>query len=183
MKKQHVEHVLRAAAKITGEKRFIIVGSQSLHGKFPDVPDEIVMSVEVDMIAARHADRSKWLNAIGQDSPFHETFGYYADPVDESTATLPKGWKKRLVNLPTGETGDVVGLCLDPHDLAISKYVARREKDLQFTRELARRGYTRRERLLELLEETAVADDIGSRIKNDILADFRAARTKGRSRQ
>ena len=68
MKKRHVEHVLRAAAKITGEKRFIIVGSQSLHGKYPDAPDEIVMSVEVDMIAARKADRTEWLNAIGRAS-------------------------------------------------------------------------------------------------------------------
>lgn len=182
MKKRHVEHVLRAAAKITGEKRFIIVGSQSLHAKFPDIPDEIVMSVEVDLIAARNADRTEWLNAIGQDSPFHETFGYYADPVDESTATLPKGWKKRLVNLPAGEGGNVVGLCLDPHDLAISKYVARRQKDLRFTRELARRGYTRRERLLELLEATPVAEDIRSRIETDIRADFRSAGLGGRKR-
>lgn len=91
MKKRHVEHVLRAAAKITGEKQFIIVGSQALHGKFPDIADEIVMSVEVDLIAKKNANRTEWLNAIGQDSTFHETFGYYADPVDESTATLPRG--------------------------------------------------------------------------------------------
>jgi hypothetical protein len=101
--------------------------------------------------------------------------------VDESTATLPKGWKKRLVNLPAGASGEVVGLCLDPHDLAISKYVARRQKDLRFTRELARRGYTRRERLLELLQETPVADEIRSRIAADITADFR--RTSGSRRK
>jgi hypothetical protein len=33
MKKQQVDHVLRAAGEITGEKQFIIIGSQSLHGK------------------------------------------------------------------------------------------------------------------------------------------------------
>lgn len=173
MKKRHVDHVLRAAATITGQKQFIIVGSQALHGKFPDVPDEIVMSAEVDLIAKKNADRTEWLNAIGQDSPFHEQFGYYADPVDESTAKLPKGWKGRLVNLPVGNTGGVVGLCLEPHDLAISKYVARRAKDLQFTRELARRGYTRRARLLELLNVTPVPQDVKARIRVDIDADFR----------
>jgi hypothetical protein len=182
MKKRHVEHVLRAAGKITGEKRFIIVGSQALHGKFPDVPDEIVMSVEVDLIAGKNADRTRWLNVIGQDSPFHETYGYYADPVDESTATLPKGWKGRLVNLHASDTGEIIGECLEPHDLAISKYVARREKDLQFTRELARRGYTRRERLLELLQVTAVAEEVKARIEADITADFRAAKTARRTR-
>ena len=175
MKKQHVDHVLRAAAKITGEKRFIIVGSQALHGKFPDVADEIIMSAEVDLIAKSSADRTEWLNAIGQDSQFHEEFGYYADPVDEATATLPKGWKARLVNLPEGDAGDVVGLCLEPHDLAISKYVAGRRKDLLFTRELARRGYTGQQRLLELLEVTPVAAEVKARIRGNIDADFAPA--------
>ena len=178
MKKQHVDHVLRAAGAITGEKQFIIIGSQSLHGKYPDAPDDIVRSVEVDLIAAKNADRPEWLNAIGQNSQFHETFGYYADPVEESTAKLPKGWKGRLVNLPEGDTGGVRGLCLDPHDLAIAKYVARRDKDRQFTRELARRGYVKRARLLELLEATPVAEDVKSRVRDDIERDF----GKGRMR-
>ena len=147
MKKQQLDHVLRAAGRITGEKQFLIIGSQSLHGKCPDLPDEIVRSAEVDLIARKNVNRTEWLNAIGQDSQFHETFGYYADPVDETTATLPKGWKGRLVNLPPGDTDGVQGLCLDPHDLAIAKYVARREKDLIFTRELARREIVVRKRL------------------------------------
>lgn len=172
MKKQHVDHVLRAAGRITGEKQFIIIGSQALHGKHPDAPDEIVRSAEVDLIAAKNADRAEWLNAIGQDSPFHETFGYYADPVDESTAKLPKGWKGRLVNLPEGDSEGVRGLCLDPHDLAISKYFARREKDLRFTREIARRGYVQRRRLLELLEATLLSDQERARIREDIERDF-----------
>ena len=52
-----------------------------------------------------------------------------------------KGWKGRLVNLPAGDTEGVRGLCLDPHDLAIAKYVACREKDVIFTR--ARTGRSR----------------------------------------
>ena len=36
MKKQQVDHVLRAAGRITGQKRFIIIGSQALHGRHPD---------------------------------------------------------------------------------------------------------------------------------------------------
>jgi len=172
MKKRQVDHILRAAGEITGEKEFIIIGSQALHGKFPDAPDTIVRSAEVDLIAKKIADRTEWLNAIGQDSQFHETFGYYADPVDENTAKLPKGWKGRLVNLPEGDTGGVRGLCLDPHDLAIAKYVARREKDLEFTRELARRGYTTQQRLLELLKVTPVPEDVRARIRADIERDF-----------
>jgi hypothetical protein len=172
MKKRHVDHVLRAAGEITGERRFVIVGSQSLHGAFPDAPDSIVRSAEVDLIAKGKADRAAWLNAIGQDSPFHQSFGYYADPVEEATTKLPRGWKSRLVRLPEGESGGVRGLCLDPHDLAISKYVARREKDLAFTRELARRGLVARKRLLDLLKAAPVTDEIKARIRADIARDF-----------
>jgi hypothetical protein len=173
MKKQQVDHVLRAAGRITGEKRFVIIGSQALHGKYPDLADEIVRSAEVDLIASKRPDRTEWLNAIGVHSPFHETFGYYADPVDESAATLPRGWKGRLVNLPAGDTEGVRGLCLDPHDLAIAKYVARREKDLVFNRELARRGLIRRQRLLALLDDTPIAAEVRDRIRSDIARDFR----------
>ena len=172
MKKPHLDHVLRAAGRITGEKQFVIVGSQSLHGRYPDVADEIVHSAEVDLIAKNSPQRTEWLNAIGQDSPFHETFGYYADPLDETTATLPRGWKGRLVTLPPGDTEGVRGLCLDPHDLAISKYVARREKDRAFTRELARRALVDRERLLTLVDKTPVSEDVRARIRADIAADF-----------
>lgn len=55
-------------------------------------------------------------------------------------------------------TGQAVGLCLEAHDLAISKYVAGREKDLSFTLELARHGMTRRSVLLERLKITALPD-------------------------
>jgi hypothetical protein len=100
MKKRQVDHVLRAAGRITGQKQFVIIGSQSLHGKFPDLPDVIMHSMEVDLIATKAVETTEWLNVIGVDSPFHETYGYYADPVDERTATLPRGWRGRLVNLP-----------------------------------------------------------------------------------
>src|SRR5689334_19627945 len=113
MKKRQLDHVLRAAGRITGETEFVVIGSQSLHGTLPDAADEIVASAEVDLIASGNPDRTEWLNAIGQDSPFHEEFGYYADPVEETTATLPRGWKSRLVPLPAGDTDGVRGLCLD----------------------------------------------------------------------
>lgn len=172
MNKQQLDHVLRAAGRITGETQFVIIGSQSLHGKHPNLADEILRSAEVDLIAKQDTRRTEWLNAIGQDSPFHEMYGYYADPVDEHTATLPKGWKGRLVNLPPGDTDGVKGLCLDPHDLAIAKYVARREKDRIFTRELARRGIISRERLVELVAKTPVDEETRERMRLDIANDF-----------
>jgi hypothetical protein len=172
MKKHQLDHVLRAAGRITGEKQFVIIGSQSLHGKYPDLPDDIVQSAEVDLIARDKAARTEWLNAIGQDSPFHEEFGYYADPVEDGTAILPAGWRGRLVNLPPGDTDGVKGLCLDPHDLAIAKYVAHREKDILFNRALARRGIVDRDRLLQLLDKTPVSQEVRERIRGDLANDF-----------
>jgi len=174
MKKHQLDHVLRAAGRITGKKRFIIVGSQSLHGRHPDIADEIMRSAEVDIIAGREASRTEWLNAIGYLSPLHESFGYYADPVDASTAVLPRGWKGRLVPLAPGDTDGVQGLCLDPHDLAIAKYAAGRDKDRIFTRELARRGITAEKQLLDLLEQAPVDAPARNRIREAIAADFRS---------
>jgi hypothetical protein len=172
MKKHELDHILRAAGRITGEKQFVIVGSQALHGRYPDLPDSICASAEADIIAKNLPNRTEWLNAIGADSPFHETYGYYADPVDEQVATLPKGWRGRLVNLPAGDTEGVSALCLEPHDLAIAKYVAAREKDRVFTRELAKRKLLDEQRLLHLLEVTKVSEEVRARIRADIGRDF-----------
>lgn len=173
MKKQQLDHILRAAGRITQAKQFVIVGSQALHGKYPDLPDDIRLSAEVDLIASKAPDRTEWLNAIGVDSTFHQNFGYYADPVDENTATLPKGWKGRLVNLPPGDTEGVRGLCLEPHDLVIAKYAAGREKDLVFNRELARRKLVSRDKLLELLQLTRVSNEVRERIRAQIERDHK----------
>lgn len=172
MKKRELDHILRAAGEITGEKQFVVIGSQSLHGKYPDLADEICRSAEVDLIAKNKPAFTEYLNAIGVYSKFHESFGYYADPVDETTAVLPKGWKGRLVNLPPGDTAGVTGLCLDPHDLVIAKYVAGREKDLIFNRALIGRGLVTQSKLFELLEKTSLEESARKGIKANIAADF-----------
>lgn len=70
--------------------------------------------------------------------------------------------------MPPASSGEC---CLDPHDLAIATYVARREKDLILTAELARRGIVDRSRLLELLNETPIEEEVRQRIRQDIERD------------
>jgi hypothetical protein len=173
MRKSQVDHVLRAAREHSGEERFIIIGSQSLHGKHPDVVDAILVSREVDLFIPHKERLTELLNGVGEGSRFHETFGYYADPVGENTAILPKGWKGRLVNLPPGDTNGAKGLCLDPHDLAISKYIAGREKDRIFTAALARRGLLDRELLHKRLAQTQVDETRRAAAKAAIERDFK----------
>src|SRR5258708_8404426 len=134
MRKSQVDHVLRAAREHSGGvQKFIIVGSQSLHGKYQDIVDDILVSREVDLFIPGKERLTELLNAIGEGSLFHETYGYYADPVGENTAILPRGWKGRLVNLPPGDTDGAKALCLHPHDLAVSNYIAGRATDPTLT--------------------------------------------------
>ena len=78
--------------------------------------------------------------SIGEASMFHDTFGYYAQGVVESTARLPDGWQDRLARFETPETHGVTAWCLELHDLWISKAIAGREKDREFCRALLQRG-------------------------------------------
>ena len=78
------------------------------------------------------------------------------------------------MNLKVENTDGVAGLCLDPHDLLISKYIARREKDIAFNAEVVRSGMVSKEKLLELLQITPVSEAVKARICLHIEADFRA---------
>ena len=49
MNRQELEHIVRAAAGITGETEFIVIGSQSILGKFPDAPRTLRQSMEADI--------------------------------------------------------------------------------------------------------------------------------------
>lgn len=175
MKKRQLEHLLRASGRILeheGVKEFIIIGSQSLHGSFPDLPDQIVVSVEADLIAESNVAVTEYLNVIGIDSPFHESHGIYVDPVDENTAILPAGWRDRLIPLESELTEGVRGLCLELHDLAISKYAAGRRKDRVFNKELVVRGLLKQQTLLQRLADTNVQPALREIIATQIRVDF-----------
>src|SRR5262245_48362929 len=95
--------------------------------------------MEADVFPKDRPDLSIQIDgAIGKRSLFHETFGYYAHGVDETTATLSAGWKERLVSVRNENTGGATGWCLEIHDLPVSKLAAGREKDLDFVRVLLR---------------------------------------------
>lgn len=104
-----------------------------------------------------HPERADIIEgSIGELSPFHETFGYYAQAVTEETARLPEGWQDRLVVVQNENTRGARGLCLEIHDLLASKIVAGREKDYDFLREAAKHGLADRATLLDRLETVHV---------------------------
>lgn len=144
MTREQFEHAIRAAGAVLGVSELIVIGSQAVHGSMSgDLPVEAARSVEVDVAVRGDADgRLADLidGSIGEASMFHDTFGYYAQGVVESTARLPDGWQARLMRFETPATRGVVAWCLEVHDLWISKAVAGREKDTEFCRALLQRG-------------------------------------------
>jgi hypothetical protein len=117
------------------------------------------VSVEADMTPKNHPDRWELIDgSIGELSPFHNTFGYYAQGVEPSTAILPDGWEKRLVPISNANTRGAVGLCLDVHDLVVSKAIAGRDKDIEFLRTSIRHKLVTAAALLDRLARTPVDD-------------------------
>jgi len=166
MQRRQLEHILRASAAITGADQFVIVGSQSILGQFPHVPDELLVSIEADIFTLRDPHDADLIEgSIGEASSFHQTFGYYAHGVGEETAVLPAGWKERLIPFSTPSTGGATGLCLEVHDLAVSKLVAGREKDLRYIRDLLRHGLLQTEIMRQRLSQTSL--DSNSRMACD----------------
>lgn len=137
MRRENLEHLIRSAATITDEYDIIIIGSQSILGTYPNASDDLLYSQEADMYPMNDSAKSDIIDgALGEGSRFHDTFGYYAQGVDESTAVLPGGWKDRLVKIQNENTWRRIGWCLEPHDLAASKLYAAREKDIEFVRSM-----------------------------------------------
>ena len=173
MTRAQLEHVIRASGIIADIDDIVVIGSQAILGEFPNAPAELLVSNEADVFPRSCPERSDMIDAtLGEGSPFQRSFGYYAHGVDESSATLPEGWRDRLILVSGENTRFVRGWCLEVHDLAIAKYAAGREKDREFTRSLVRHAMVRREVLGRRLASTKV--DAGTRylIEKRIEADF-----------
>jgi hypothetical protein len=174
MTRSELEHVIRAAGAAAADREIVVIGTLALLGEYPGAPSALRASMRADVFPNNHPQRvDKIDGAIGEGSRFHEQFGYYAQGVSPSTATLPKGWRKRLVRIDTENTGGITGLCLEQHDLVISKYVAGREKDLVFTAALARRDMVDQKELLERLALTTLALELRKLVRGRIERDFR----------
>lgn len=174
MTRAQLEHVIRAAATIAEDDEIVVVGSQAVLGQFPNAPADLTVSVEADVYPKNRPDRADLVDGcIGELSPFHDMYGYYAQGVGPETATLPSGWESRLVPVEGPRLGGARGLCLEIHDLVLSKYVAGREKDLRFTRAAASHRLVDRaildERLATMTLDERVRDAVRRRIAHDFV--------------
>jgi hypothetical protein len=150
---QDFEHVLAAAAALTGEEEFVVVGSQAILGSVAKPPPTLLASMEVDIYPRHAPDAAIQIDrSLGDGSPFHNSFGYYAHGVGPLTAKAPAGWQDRLVRreIPRRVASErkAIAWCLEIHDLVLSKCAAGRERDWTYAREVMNAGLVNAETLL-----------------------------------
>ncbi len=145
MDRQQLAHLLRAACRVANDPGILVLGSQSILGSFDedDLPPRATGSLEADIAFLDDPDRTKADEveaAIGEMSRFHQEYGVYAEGIHVSTAILPDGWMDRVVRWDLQSSRPADARFLEPHDLAVAKLAAFREKDLEFVGTLTDAG-------------------------------------------
>jgi hypothetical protein len=135
----------RAVAEHFQADRVIIVGSQAILLDWPDAPEMLKNTPEIDIYPennraweAAHPgmEASEEISALfGTMSQFEDTFGFYLDGVDERTAQLPHDWMDRARTAAIDVYGrSVTIVCPAIEDVAVSKLLRFAEKDLDFVK-------------------------------------------------
>lgn len=146
MRREQLEHAIRAACQIIDAREVIVIGSQAILGTYREdqLPAAATMSAEVDILPmAPTAEQTAQLadalaGAAGEFSQFEQAHGFSIDGVDMDTAVLADGWRDRLVEVknantaPTAGAAQFTGWCLSKEDICVAKLCAFREKDRNF---------------------------------------------------
>lgn len=153
MTREDLEHAIRAACDVARDTEVWVFGSQSLLGQYPDAPEALRTSIEVDVDPRNRPEMVDAIDGtLGEGSRFHETHGFYVHGVSIENATLPAGWERRTVVVRNPNTNDATGRCLGAHDLAASKLAAFRAKDREFVRVLLENGLVDARKLTRLID-------------------------------
>jgi len=92
LRRSDIDHILRAAASLSGYSRFVMVGTGAVIATAKQIP-AVMMTEEVDIYAEDAEDIALVSDlidgSIGRYSLLHKTFGYYGDGVSPSTAVMP----------------------------------------------------------------------------------------------
>lgn len=172
MTRDDLEHLIRAAADAIQEEEFVIVGSQAILGQFPNAPGPLLRSMEADIYPATDPAKAENIDgALGEGSPFHDTFGYYAHGVGPETAKAPAGWESRLIPVvvehPTTRR-KAIARCLEIHDLVLSKCVRGEERDYEFSEAALREGLAEVDILLSRISDLPVGQRGRDRVEKTV---------------
>ena len=180
MKRTDLEHIIRAAGSIAQDDEIVIVGSQAVLGQYPNAPQTLLRSMEADIYPKKKSHLADLVDgSIGELSPFHHTFGYYAHGVGKETVVLPSGWEQRLIPIKNENTAGITGWCLEIHDLIIGKCVAGRERDIEFAAEAIKQGLVQQSILKERISLLQVEASIKNRIIEQLKRSFHDSQLEG----
>jgi hypothetical protein len=158
VRRPEFEHVIAAAAVVTGEREIVVVGSQAILGSVADPPEEMLFSMEAELYPRNDPLKAEEIEgSLGEGSMFQSTYGYYARGVGPETVVGPSGWEQRLVRVEiprrVGQSEGAIALCLEIHDLLLAKCAAGRERDWQFAEDALAAAFVSVEELLRRIED------------------------------
>ena len=69
MRYDQLEHAIRAACDVSGDTELLIFGSQAILGSYPDAPESLRASIEVDVQAKNRPEMTDHIDgALGEES-------------------------------------------------------------------------------------------------------------------
>jgi len=164
--REQLEHAIRAACAVSNDSEVWVFGSQAILGEYPDAPENLRASIEVDVQPKNRPDAVDAIDgALGELSQFHHTHGFYVHGTPIKDAILPQGWDQRAkpINHRISTRGNT-GWCVEAHDLAASKLAAYREKDRDFVRVLLTEEMIVVKTLLERIKLLKTDDQLRKRL-------------------
>ncbi len=155
MNRAKLQHLLRAIATISGEKKLVLIGSATVLLCARNIPAAMLNTNEIDVYAPESPDEEMFADliegSIGRGSHFDRTFNYFGDGVSSKTACMPTDWPDRATTHGNMGIADTEIIVPEINDIALAKLVAWREKDLDWleagVRSLILRPSLMRERL------------------------------------
>jgi hypothetical protein len=155
-----LQHLVRSAHTLAADCQVIVLGSASLLASFPELGDgsePLTVTYDADLCPQPFDETTALMihESLGESGAFHLRHGYHADVLRDSIfETLPPGWKARLVQVPDCEGA----FALDPQDLAATKLLVGRAKDIALVRHLAASGRVSRQIVQQRLDAIPKAE-------------------------
>jgi hypothetical protein len=137
-----LQHLIRSASTLAGDRKFLVLGSASLLASFPELgepPSPLHATYDADLFPEPFDELTAIMldEALGENRAYFRRHGYHADILRESILeTLPLGWRERLVSV----AGCPTAFALEAHDLAAIKLLVGRPKDLALLEHLHASG-------------------------------------------
>lgn len=168
-----LQHLLRSATALAGDRRFFVLGSASLLASFPELGDPnsmLAATYDADLCPEPFDELTGVMldEALGENRAYFRRHGYHADILKDSTLqTLPTGWRERLVAVPDCPAA----FALEASDLAAVKLLVGRPKDLALVRQLHASGRIAAPTVRERIDALAIPVER----KPSLLANFESA--------